>query len=289
MMHVRAVPLDEIRQSLSGPWVDSARRPYVEGSTAYIPVRDGYPFTHTIPERKRNGRGYQRIGDIIAFHGKKPDPALVSEVIISHAPRGVIWYRGHEGNLRIPDCEVLWGETGEVVHREAGIVYRLDPTRVMFSQGNREEKIRLAGLVRRGERTCDMFAGIGYFSLHLARAGAHVHAIELNPESIRFLESNVRENRLEDMVTVSAGDCRVCLSGVYDRIQMGHYDAIDFLAEALDHSRPGTVLHVHSIGDIRESITSVLRKSGFSGEMSSRVIKKIGPGRVHMVTDVVIS
>ncbi|MDD1724569.1 MAG: SAM-dependent methyltransferase [Methanospirillum sp.] len=288
-MHARAVPLDKIRQNLSGLWVDTTRRTYVEGGTAYIPVLDGYPYTHVIPERKRNGRGYQKIGDIIAFHGKKPDKDLVREVIASHAPRGVIWYKTHQGNLRIPDCEVLWGETGEVIHREAGVVYRLDPTRVMFSQGNREEKIRLSGLVLPGERVCDMFAGIGYFTLHLARAGALVHAIELNPDACRFLESNVRENRLEDRVIISAGDCRVHLAGVYDRIQMGHYDAADFLEKALVHSRPGTVLHVHSVGDIRDRISSVLRESGYTGELSTRVIKKVGPGKEHMVTDVVIS
>ena len=288
-MNVRAVPTKEIKSILSEHWVDTTRKPYVLNDTAFIPVQDGYPFTHILPDRKRKKRGYQRIGDIIAFHGPKPGPDLIDEVIITYNPRGIIWYKGHTGKMRIPDIEPLYGETGEVTFKEAGIIYRLDPSRIMFSQGNREEKIRVSHMVSKGEQVCDMFAGIGYFTLPLAKAGAEVHAIELNPESVRYLRTNCIENNLESHIRISEGDCRENMKGIYDRIHMGHYNATDFLSLALKHVVSGTVLHVHGIGNITGEIKQILSDSDRQGSCTHRIIKKIGPKKTHTVTDVVIS
>lgn len=287
-MNVREVSCSDIQNIISEPWVDKTRRPYVVNDTAFIPVVDGYPYTNSLPERRRKKRGYQKIGDIIAFHGTKPDQELVDEVIKKHAPRAVIWYRGHQGEMRIPDYKTLYGITGEVIHKETGISYRLDPARVMFSQGNREEKIRISQLVHPGEYVCDMFAGIGYFTLPLARAGAIVHAIELNPDSVEYLRINCINNHLDSRVTISHGDCRNNMQGFYDRIHMGYYDAIDFLSCALEHAKSGTVLHVHGIGDIRTKIDQIMTDHNVKAGYNHRVVKKIGPGKIHTVTDVVV-
>ncbi|NLV28298.1 MAG: methyltransferase domain-containing protein [Methanomicrobiales archaeon] len=288
-MNVRIVPRNCIPQILSESWVDSTRKPYISNDIAYIPVLDGYLYTTVLPERKRKGRGYQKIGDIIAFHGKKPGNELIQELIHRHSPKGIIWYKGHKSPMRIPDFELLYGEIGEVIQQEMGISYRLDPTRVMFSQGNRDEKKRVSELVDPGEQVCDMFAGIGYFTLPLARAGAEVHAIELNPESIHYLKINCRENGLSSKVTISAGDCRDHMKGTYDRIHMGHYDAIHFLPDALHHVHSGTMLHIHGIGDITIQIEDILSGLNVKAVYAHHVVKKIGPGKVHTVTDVMIS
>jgi len=278
----------DIRRFVSEEWVDLTRRPYISGGIAYLPVLDGYPFTVILPERERKRRGYQRMGDIIAFHGHRPDMSLVEEVISAHHPRGIIWYKSHVGCLRIPDIEILWGEIGEVRLKESGIIYTFDPELIMFSQGNRQEKERVSSLVMPGEYCCDMFAGIGYFSLPLARTGAHVHAIELNPKAVEYLTENSRLNRLDSRISISAGDCRNQMKGVYDRIHMGHYEAIFYLSSALMHVHKDTVLHVHSIGDISEEILKILENAVCTAEISSRVVKTVGPSKRHMVFDLVI-
>ncbi|MDD4137480.1 MAG: SAM-dependent methyltransferase, partial [Methanoregula sp.] len=89
-----------------------------------------------------------------------------------------------------PRTELLWGTAGEVRHRESGYTYILDPQNVMFSMGNRNEKTRIARLIRAGsgnERVADMFAGIGYFTIPMAGAGARVHAMEINPVAFGYL------------------------------------------------------------------------------------------------------
>ena len=197
-------------------WVDPSRRSFVAGGTAWIPVREGYGWDEDLPERANPARrGYQRLGDLVLFHGPRPDGAAVRDAVSRCSPRGVLWLRGHAGVERVPEVEVLQGEAGEVVHRENGLVYRLDPSRVMFSGGNREEKARLAGLVRDGERAADLFAGIGYFTLALARAGARVHAMEINPVAFGYLGENLASNGLSGLVEARCGDCRDLLRGVY--------------------------------------------------------------------------
>ncbi|OQB37961.1 MAG: tRNA wyosine derivatives biosynthesis protein Taw2 [Euryarchaeota archaeon ADurb.Bin165] len=287
-MNVREIPRRDMNEVLQDPWVDTGRRPWISGDIAYVPVRDGYPYTMALKERRRKGRGYQKIGSVIAFHGEKPDWDVVSEVIDRHKPEAVIWYRGHRGEMRIPEITVLYGEVSDTMNKESGIIYHLNPAVVMFSQGNREEKRRIAGLVKPGERICDMFAGIGYFTLPMAKAGGHVHAMEINPDAVYFLQKNIQANNLGSRVMVSHGDCRDHITGIYDRIHMGYYDAAKFLATALQHAGPGTMIHVHGIGDNTGEIKEHLDMAGVLAVMNQRIIKKIGPGKVHTVTDLVI-
>ncbi len=278
-----------MNQILSDPWVDTSRKPWVSGDIAYVPVQKGHSYTTTLPERKRKGRGYQKIGSIIAFHGEKPDANVIEEVINLHQPQAVIWYQVHHGEMRIPDFTQLYGEVTDTVHKESGIWYHLNPAKVMFSQGNHEEKRRIAALVKPGERICDMFAGIGYFTLPMAKVGGFIHALEINPDAVHYLEKNIHENNLDSRIIVSLGDCRDTITGIFDRIHMGYYEAARFLDTALRHVKSGTVLHVHGIGDNTKEITEHLKTFGLTGTLDHRTIKKIGPGKVHTVTDVVIS
>lgn len=285
--------MDVLPTCARADWADPSRRPFVDGGWAWVPVRDGYDWDEVLPERSNPAaRGYQRLGDLILFHGPRPDASAILDSVARSHPRGVLWVRGHGGAERRPVVEILWGEAGEVVHRENGLVYHLDPSRVMFSQGNREEKNRLACMIRPGERTADLFAGIGYFTLPAARAGARVHAMEINPVAFGYLEENLQANGLLDRVDAACGDCRDLLSGVYDRLVLGHFEAPAFLADALAHARAGSVLHVHTIertpGESAPALARTAAESGFAVSSSCRAVKSSGPGRAHTVHDLVI-
>jgi len=287
MMRVREIPGKDLRALGDAEWVDRTRRPYVEGTTAYVPVREGYPFTATIPQRRTyRGRGYSMLGNVAVFHGKRPGESEIRALMEWQNPAGILWVECCEGVTRTPRAEVLAGKPGEVRHRESGITYRLDPLRIMFSMGNRAEKERMRSLVRPGEHVADMYAGIGYFTLPAAISGARVHAIEIRPLSFSYLERNIRENGVGHLVTAELGDCRECLAGTYDRIIMGHFGAIDHLPAALAHSRPGTVLHVHMANDRTDEIMAVLKEQGVRARVETHKVKKLGPHTWHYVQDV---
>ena len=289
-MRARRVPAATLADLVDAEWVDRTRRPYVRDGTAWVPVREGWPADEDLPDRETyRGRGYHRIGDIAVLHGTPPSEEELAGIVLNCRPRGVVWVKGYLGAMRIPDAEVLYGTAGEVRHREQGYTFILDPTRVMFAQGNRTEKARISALVRPGERVADMFAGIGYFSIPAAASGGRVHAMEINPIAFEYLQRNIMANHLADRVTAEVGDSRDNLSGVYDRVLMGHFDAPSMLAAALAHVRTGSVLHVHSIGDASTAIREQAAEAGFTAAITSRRVKKYGPHAWHMVQDVTLS
>jgi len=292
-MRVRAVPKDTLREVAGEAWIDHTRRPYAEGDIAWVPVRDTEPCEREIPRRIRyRGKGFFMIGGVAVIHGKKPGREEIEEIVGFRHPRGVLWIESLHDATRTPCTELLWGDAGEVRHHENGYTYILDPGKVMFAQGNRIEKMRIAQMVRNstpGERVADMFAGIGYFTIPVAGSGAHVHAMELNPVAFGYLNRNIVENGLSDRVVTSLGDCRDLLTGTYDRIVMGHFDAISMLSSALLHVREGSIIHLHSIGTVENAIQDLADKAGFSATIHVHKVKKYRPHAWHMVQDVIIS
>jgi tRNA wybutosine-synthesizing protein 2 len=292
-MRVRAVPEDELRKLRDATWVDRSRRPFRENHTMWVPVKPSEPCDRDLsrPPQYR-GRGFYMTGDIAVIHGNKPTSGEIEEIVQFRHPRGILWIDSLNDVTRTPKTEILWGESGEVTHKESGYTYILDPCRVMFSQGNREEKMRIVQMVRSGtvpERIADMFAGIGYFSIPLAGAGAHVHAMEINPVAFGFLNRSIRVNNLSDRVTTSLGDCRQLLNGTYDRIIMGHFDAVTMLSSALQHVKSGSVLHIHGIGPFGDQIQTELACAGFSATIHVHKVKKYRPHVWHEVRDVYIA
>lgn len=286
------VAKEDLAKVLEEDWVDPQRRPYVTGLVAYLPVKDGFPCDFEIAERRQyKGRGFFILGDVAVIHGRKPSPQEVERIIQFRHPRGVLWIQSLHGHTRKPESEVVYGEVGEVRHVEDNFTYLFDPKKVMFAQGNLEEKRRLAALIRKSgipERVADMYAGIGYFTIPMAGSGASVHAMEINPVAFRYLKRNIVENGLSDRVQATCGDCRDLLFGTYDRILMGHFDAITMLPNALEHVRGGTVLHIHSLGSVECEINFQLARTGFSADIHVHKVKKYRPHTWHVVHDVML-
>ena len=204
--------------------------------------------------------------------------------------------RGVSGEFRRPSMEVLYGTETEAVRLENGIRYRFDVTQVMFASGNTDERMRMRRLDCSGETVVDMFAGIGYFTLPLARfSGARrVFACEKNPESYRFLVENVRDNGVEDVVVPILGDNRDLPGRAFaDRILMGYVQTTsEFLPAALRMIRPGGVIHYHDtfyVGErdarIKEIFDAACGDGGYEIE-SIREVKSFAPSVSHYVADV---
>ena len=292
-MRVRAVRKEKAGEIRTAGWVDRTRSPFDGGDILWVPVRASEPCDREIPERLRyRGRGYYMIGDIAVLHGKEPTRQETEAIADFRRPRGILWIESVVDVTRTPRARLVWGNGGEVCHREDGLSYILDPERVMFSMGNREEKVRIARMVKESrvpERIADMFAGIGYFAIPLAAAGAQVHAMEINPVAFGYLVQSIEANGLTSRIIPSLGDCRGLLSGTYDRIVMGHFDAVALLSSALEHAAGGSTLHVHSIGLAVDLIRAQVESAGFSATINVHKVKKFRPHTWHMVQDVLLA
>jgi len=201
------------------------------------------------------------IGSVVLVElGDSPRPAEVGEALLSvHGEADTVLAReGIAGQHREPAVEVIAGEGDtETVHREHGTTYALDLAAVMFSPGNKSERARMGEVVSADERVLDMFAGIGYFTLPMARGGARVTAVERNPAAFQYLVENVVRNDVRERVETYRADCRdVVANGVevadaggdpfaFDRVVMGYYDAYEYLDSALTALAPGGRIHMH--------------------------------------------
>ena len=169
----------------------------------------------------------------------------------------------------------------------------------MFASGNTDERMRMRNLDCTGETVVDMFAGIGYFTLPLAKfSGARrVFACEKNPESYEFLVRNVKDNEVSDVVIPILGDNRDLRGRAFaDRILMGYVQTTsEFLPAALRMIRPGGIIHYHDtfyVNEYKDRIRGI-----FDGACGSdgyeiigiREVKSFAPSVSHYVADVRIT
>lgn len=250
--------------------------------------------------------GYQRLGRVLilrlpirlephftAIGRAWQDELGVATVLVRTGPI--------TGEFREPKVVCVAGEATETEVVEHGVRWKFDAARVMFAAGNRTERVRIGQLVQPGERVVDLFAGIGYFTIPVARAYASVHviAVEKNPVAYRYLLENVRRNDVVRQVDPRLGENReVDLpSASADRVLLGLLpDAIPWIRRALELVAPdGGWLHVHSVADTRGAMQRAARDVASSvtatgGELLSvptaREVKPYGPGRTHVVVDV---
>ncbi len=248
--------------------------------------------------------GYQRLGRVLLLrlperlrpYGREIGEAWRAELGVET----VLVVAGPiEGELRTPRVERVAGGPTETEVTEHGVRWRFDAARIMFAAGNRTERLRAGRLVRPGETVVDLFAGIGYFTIPAARAGAGlVIAVEKNPLAARYLRENAVANGVDRRVEVREGDNRSLAlpAARADRVFLGYLpSAIPWVPRALELLRStGGWLHVHTVEDVRDAlpraIESVRRAVEGSGgrllaEPGAREVKPYGPGRSHVVVD----
>ena len=206
------------------------------------------------------------------------------------------------GQLRKPVVTRIYGDENTVTtHKENGVIYKIDPAKVMFSSGNMDERIRMGNIVEPGEIVVDLFAGIGYFSIPMAVHGKakKIFSCELNPIAYSFLKENIVLNKVSDIITPLVGDNRnVAPKNVADRVLMGYFgNTHTFLPLAFQclYFKNG-IIHFHdkysdeNVPDLPMSYIEKQARS-FHREVDLLQIKKVksvAPGISHYVLDVLI-
>ena len=153
---------------------------------------------------------------------------------------------------RSSQAELLLGSDGWVELIDHGVHFGFDATKVMYSSGNITERHRIGNIDMDGEVIVDAFAGIGYYSLPmLVRSKAkHVHACEINPNSIKALNWGAEKNCVADKITIHEGDNKLSLpklQGIADRCHLGLLPSSENVwFEALNClKKDGGWLHIH--------------------------------------------
>jgi tRNA wybutosine-synthesizing protein 2 len=264
-------------------------------------------------------RGFQTLEDVAILNLKPavwPYRAIIAAALLDILPYiKSVW--GKEfgeakvtGQFRTPTgLEHLAGvQKSEVIARENGVIFKHDFTQVIFSKGNITERSYLPKLVKPGEQVLDMFAGIGYFSLMIAKhaSPAHVDACEINPDSYKYLAENIRLNKLGHLITPHFGDCAKIVPELVkeglkaDRIVMGVFpppkEYLTAAFQAVNHLS-GTIIHYEGkvsdgdTGTLLADVKDEAKRTGLVNEirlLESRLVKSLGIRKQHGVIDVLV-
>jgi len=196
---------------------------------------------------------------------------------------------GVKEEYRTRSIRVVAGDdTTETVHKEYGLVFKMDVRSVFFSPRLATERDIVAKQVQPGEVVIDMFAGIGPFSIMIAktRRPKVVYAIDTNPEAIRYMRENISLNKVST-VTPILGDAReeVARLEQADRIIMNlPHSAREFLPEAIAALKPGGVMHFYEIMEDSDLETrfgmiadTAVAKGRVVKELARRKVKSYSP------------
>ncbi len=243
---------------------------------------------------------WEKIGDIILlppFPQYKKKGKIVGEAFAKVLKaKTVAVYIGTEGELRKPKVEILYGKDTETVHIENGIRYKLDIARIMFSSGNVDERIRMGRMNVQGEIIVDLFAGIGYFTLPLAKYGKakKVYACEKNPVAIWYLIENLKLNSIQNVIPVLGDNRKVAPMHIADRVILGYIHTDKFLNLGFNVlKKSGGVIHYHDTFTSEElewkpeqNLKYYGKKNGFRVEiLRKKRIKSYAPHIWHVVVD----
>ena len=191
--------------------------------------------------------------------------------------------------FRTRNIKIVAGDkTTETVHKEYGLTFKMDLRKVFFSPRLATERENVARQVKPGEVVIDMFAGIGPFSIMIAksRSPKMVYAIDMNPEAISYMKENISLNKVRNVVPVE-GDARDKIGAIEqaDRIIMNlPHDAHGFIEDALRALKPGGVIHYYEIMEealvptrLEEIADIAVRNGRVVKELARRKVKSYSP------------
>jgi len=133
---------------------------------------------------------------------------------------------GREGEYRLRSLRLIAGDPDtEVIHKESGCRFKLDPRVTYFSTRESTERERIVEMVQPCEDVLVMFSGVSPIAICVAKrhTDVTVTAVEINLEAHRYAVENVRLNKVAERVKPILGDVReVCpsLNKVFDRVLM---------------------------------------------------------------------
>ncbi len=268
------------------------------------------------PEQlKKIYNSFDIVGDIAIIKTATPNlenaETAANQIMVIHKNVKTVFAQSSpiKGDFRVRQLNLLAGENKTItLYKENGCQFRVDVEKCYFSPRLSHERARIADLVESGEVVVNMFAGVGCFSVIIAKkvSQTKVYSIDVNPTAFEYMQQNVKVNRVYGNVVPLLGDAKEViqtkLQGIADRVLMPLPEkALEYLPYAIMALKPeGGWIHFYDFqhatreeNPVEKTKTQVAQKLACIGTdyrfASSRVVRSTGPNWWQTVLDIQVS
>lgn len=255
---------------------------------------------------------YDIVGDIAIirlFETSKKLSRIIAETIMKvhkNVKTVLAQVSPVQGDFRLRKLEHVAGEKKtKTVHRESSCLFAVDLEKCYFSPRLFYERMRIAKLVKNGEIIVNMFAGVGCFSIVIAKNSnaSKIYSIDINSAAVQFMKENIRLNRVPGKVIPIEGDAKEViqekLQNVADRVLMPLPEkAFEYLPYAVSALRNGAGwIHFYAfehadknenpVEKVKAKVAGKLEKLGVTFEIPfGRIVRTTGPNWYQVVVDI---
>jgi tRNA (guanine37-N1)-methyltransferase len=255
---------------------------------------------------------FDQIGDIVII--KIPDELmpkkkLIAEAILDNVKTAKAVFAqvsAVKGDFRVRDLEFIAGENRTVTeYKEHGCRFKVDVARTYFSPRLSTERQRIAEMVGDSETIVNMFAGVGTYSVVIAKTNktCKVYSIDSNAAASELDRENAKLNKVQDRIVTICGDAAAVikekLAGQADRVIMPLPErAKEFVDPAVTALKGKGIVHyfAHVKADSKKAGQELGLKythdafSKFDHKvLAARVVREVGPRIYQIVADVSVT
>lgn len=266
----------------------------------------------SVEEASQVYSAFDQVGDIVIIKipdGLSSKKQVMAETILANVKTAKAVFAqtsAVKGDYRLRELEFIAGENRTVTeYREHGCRFKVDVARAYFSPRLSTERQRIASLVQDNETVVNMFAGIGTYSIIIAKAvkTCKVYSIDSNPVANDLCIKNALLNKVADRVIPICADANEAikpqLTGVADRVIMPLPErAREFVGAAVLALKEHGIVHyfAHVKADNKQKAreeaggkdAAEVFASYYHEILGTTVVREVGPRIYQIVADVKI-
>ena len=252
---------------------------------------------------------FDQIGDIVIIkipNELMPKKKFIADTILAHVKSAKAVFAQVSpvrGDYRVRNLEFIAGENRTITeYKEHGCRFRVDVAKTYFSPRLSTERLRIANMVGEGETIVNMFAGVGTYSILMARMNktCKVYSIDSNAVAAELCEANAKLNKVQDRVVSIHGDAAKVikdqLAGQADRVLMPLPErAKEFVDSAVLALKKKGVVHyfIHIRADNKKTSKNLGLQDAHKAFVKYnhivqqvRVVRGVGPRIYQIVADI---
>ena len=263
----------------------------------YFPVIKGGDIEREgrkVPKVEVDLGSFDTIGDVVIV-GEDVSDKTCNDLLKRREIKVVLRKVGvHHGEFRTQDLEVVCGENRkETVYKENGVNLKLDVEKCYFSPRLSTERMRVAKMVKPGEKVLVLFSGVAPYCAVLAKhtKAKLIVGVEKNPVAHEYAVLNCRKFKNVEVFNEDAKDFNS--SEKFDRVFMPlPKSAEDFLDVAVKYVKKGGVIHFYDFlheNDIPDVALEKIKKK--VGKFKVLDVVKCGhysPGKFRICVDILV-